>query len=503
MWQTEIPEGSSPLGYRALIEHFNISAIPHFRWSYAAPKWEKRELHFREQNLELHIYPPSYWLPDDPLPQLEFALKHEGINLFIVKEVLKHLSESAIIDFINKTPTGKYARIVWYLYEQLHELKLPLPDLKKGNYVPILDQKLYYCSSGIRSSRHRIKNNLLGNLDFCPIVRRTPLLLNYEKQNLSRLSHTVIKDYDPQVIARAMRYLYTKETMSSWEIEREKVDNARLAKFATLLHRADGIGPLSEKTLVELQKEIVDRRFALETYRTFQNYVGEEPALGQLIIHYICPKPEDVPRLMKGLIVCFERMLQSEIDPVIIAAILSFVFVYIHPFEDGNGRVHRFLIHYALARCGFSPKGLVFPVSAAILRDAQKYDAVLESFSTPLLELITEYDVNDVGKMTITQDSYKYYQYLDLTREAEYLFECVEKTITTDLQQELKFLRDYDNIKVKIKAFIDIPDQRLDLFIKCVRQNGGSLSTRKKESYFYMFSENEINQMEEIVRSYL
>jgi len=44
-------------------------------------------------------------------------------------------------------------------------------------------------------------------------------------------------------------------------------------------------------------------------------------------------------------------------------------FVLIHPFEDGNGRIHRFLIHHVLARRGFTPQGLLFPVSAVMLHD--------------------------------------------------------------------------------------------------------------------------------------
>ena len=56
-------------------------------------------------------------------------------------------------------------------------------------------------------------------------------------------------------------------------------------------------------------------------------------------------------------------------DPVVAAAVSSFAFVFIHPFEDGNGRIHRFLIHHVLSRRGYSPPGVIFPVSAAILRD--------------------------------------------------------------------------------------------------------------------------------------
>jgi len=36
-------------------------------------------------------------------------------------------------------------------------------------------------------------------------------------------------------------------------------------------------------------------------------------------------------------------------DGVIAAAILAFGLVYVHPFVDGNGRIHRYLIHHVLA----------------------------------------------------------------------------------------------------------------------------------------------------------
>jgi Fic family protein len=57
-------------------------------------------------------------------------------------------------------------------------------------------------------------------------------------------------------------------------------------------------------------------------------------------------------------------------DPVVAAAMLAFGFVYVHPFEDGNGRIHRYLI---LAKRGFNPPGMVFPVSATILDRIDDY----------------------------------------------------------------------------------------------------------------------------------
>lgn len=504
MWQFEIPAGAEALGYRKLVDIFNLKTLPHFRWSYVSPKWEKRELHFSDQNLTLFIYPASYRLSENIFDHLEFALKHEGVHLHILKRVLMEISPKEITGYIKARPMGKYARMLWYLYEKFNDKELSLADLKQGTYVNLLDSKQYYCSNKPKlSSRHRIADNLLGNLDFAPMVRKTARLEDYEKRKVDQIAHEVAKKYDPSLLARAMRYLYTKETMSSWEIEREKPDNAKLAKFVGLLHKADSIGKLSEEVLVALQKNIVDPRFALNFYRDFQNYVGEEPGMGQLLLHYISPRPENVRELMKNLIDSFEIVEKSGIDSIIAAAILSFVFVYIHPFEDGNGRIHRFLIHYALSCLKFTPEGIVFPISAVIVKDMQSYDKALESFSRPLMELITEYRINDIGEMVVLQDTIDFYRYIDLTIVAEYLYACVKKTVTTDFQEELAFLADYDIIKRLCKYIIDMPDQKIDLFIKCVRQNGGVLSARKKEIYFKMLTDEEIKKLEEIISRYL
>ncbi len=50
------------------------------------------------------------------------------------------------------------------------------------------------------------------------------------------------------------------------------------------------------------------------------------------------------------------------VHPIIRAAATVFGFVFIHPFEDGNGRIHRFLIHDILSRDSFMPAGMIIPM---------------------------------------------------------------------------------------------------------------------------------------------
>lgn len=63
--------------------------------------------------------------------------------------------------------------------------------------------------------------------------------------------------------------------------------------------------------------------------------------------------------------------------PCAVAAAGAFGFVFVYPFLDGNGRIHRFLVHHVLTKRIFTPRGVLFPVSAVMLRDMAAYGRVL------------------------------------------------------------------------------------------------------------------------------
>src|SRR5260370_42632314 len=97
-----------------------------------------------------------------------------------------------------------------------------------------------------------------------------------------------------------------------------------------------------------------------------------------------------------GMVSCVES---ENVDPVCAAVLKGFGFVFIHPLEDGNGRIHRFLIHHSLAKLGYTPQGIIFPVSAAMLRDLARYDKALNAFSGKIGPFI-EYRMDNVQTMT-------------------------------------------------------------------------------------------------------
>jgi Fic family protein len=108
-------------------------------------------------------------------------------------------------------------------------------------------------------------------------------------------------------------------------------------------------------------------------------------------------------------------------EPVIASTVFAFGFVYTHPFVDGNGRLHRLLIHPVHARGSFNPPGVILPTSAANLRRLELYRLLLESYSPPLLKDIDWVFKMD-GNVEIRNATADPYHFFDATAQAEFLF---------------------------------------------------------------------------------
>jgi len=265
-----------------------------------------------------------------------------------------------------------------------------------------------------------------------------------------------------------------------------------------MLRRLPEQASLTDESLIELQNTMVDPRFAESGYRTSQVYVGESLDPVRQYVHFMAPRPEDVRGLMDGFLAMVESSAGADIDPIVLAAAVAFGFVFIHPFEDGNGRIHRFLIHYILAREGFGAPGLVVPISAAMLAKRAEYDACLESFSKPLMERI-DYELAGDGTATVRGHTAGYYRFFDATRMAEALCAWLEAAVEGDLRAELEFLTGFRQATDHIQRIVDLPDRLLHLFIKVCHQNNGRLSERKRQRHFTMLTEDEIAAMQEAV----
>ncbi|MCL7489699.1 MAG: Fic family protein [Desulfobulbaceae bacterium] len=447
------------------------------------------------------FYPAKYWPGDTLGDHLEFALKYDGTNLAILAHLFRVIERNDFIGYLQSKPTGKYARRLWFLYEFLTEEMLPLDDLKQGNYIDLLEPDQYYTTiPGRRVHRQRIYDNLLGTNRFCPMVRRTGILRKLEAADMPGRCRQVVSAYSPDLLKRALGYLYSKETKSSFEIEHVTPTSIRAERFIALLQLAEKEDFCKKPKLIELQNRIVDARFRDSDYRLSQNYVGETVAWQREKIHFACPKPEDLSLLMDGLTAAHKRMESGNVSAVIHAAAIAYGFVYLHPFEDGNGRIHRFLIHNILARRGFTPGGIMFPISASMLKNPADYDASLEAFSGQIMPLV-EYSIDEEGRMIVHNDTASWYRYIDMTFQAEALFRFIDRTIETELTHELAFLAKYDETKKAIQEIVDMPDRQIDLFIRLCLQSNGRLSERKRKNHFNFLTDEEVIHMEEAVQN--
>lgn len=439
------------------------------------------------------VYPVSY-LPDDGLDmpemealfrQLVFALKYEGVNLPVFKKLVAHYSFDQLGELVQIEPTGQYSRRIWFLIEWLGGRPLPArPDLSKKAYVKLVDESLQYAVEGVKSPRHLVINNLPGTVDFCPLVHKTPKLEQYIQSDLAGQQNAWLQGISKEVMQRASAFLLLKDSKASFAIEGESPKSVRAARWSKALGAA-GATVLSHEELLRLQRLVIENpRFLQMGYRRKGGFVGEHDRdTGEPVPDHISAKRQDVEPLMQGVLDTVELLIHSRIDAVICAAVVAFGFVYIHPFEDGNGRLHRYLMHYVLTKKKFSPQGVIFPVSAAILNNVAEYRAVLESYSTHLLDFIEWKEAED-HNVEVLNDTIDYYRYFDATPHAEFLYDCVNATVHDILPREVAYLIRYDTFKKQMLEKYAMPEQMVALLLKFLEQHGGKLSERAREKEF-------------------
>jgi hypothetical protein len=378
---------NKPIGLHWLIEELGLVVAPPAVRSEAIRGARKTRI---ADGMVLEQYPLAYG-PTDLFGHLRFAMRYEPVDLNVLAALFDKVDHKTVEAWIKSEPVGKYARRAWYLYEFLIGEMLDVPEVPPTENVLLLDPALHITTSGVRIRRQRVIDNLLGNRDYCPMIRRSDRLNAGLQWQLVEEAKKIIGGADPVLLARAVHYLFTKETKSSFAIEGEVPSTDRTLRFVAALGRADNFDTSDKQAFVELQNSIVDARYAQKDWRTVQNYVGQTASNFTEIVHFICPKPEDVPGLIDGWMRMVSRIEDGGVDPICAAAVTGFGFVFIHPFEDGNGRIHRFLIHHSLAKLKFAPQGILFPVSAAMLRDPKEYDAALNAFSSRIMPRI-EYE---------------------------------------------------------------------------------------------------------------
>ncbi len=486
-----LPEKATPTGYCALIDAYELN-VPLPRTLYATG-----DRHRISKADGWHILTPRHTPEVSLSGHLTFALKHEGLDLAVLKRLFEAAGPRRIEDLVRRSPSGGYARRIWFLYEWLTGERLDLPDAETGSYVPALDTHLQLAGTEESSPRHRVKNNLPGTPKFCPLVFRTEKLEALAARDLSRRAQEVAADIPKDVMSRTAAFLLLKDSRASYAIEGERPPQDRAERWGRAIGEA-GRHPLDEEELLRLQRIVIgDARFVKLGFRSEGGFVGEHDRDSHAPIpEHISARPEDIPVLISGML-AFDRGPSLGLDPVVAAAALAFGFVYAHPFSDGNGRIHRYLIHHVLAARGFAPEGFVFPISAAILERIADYERVLATYSARLLPCI-DWETTSDYNVRVKNDTGDFYRFFDATPQAEFLYECVERTIDHHLPAEAEFLKRFDAFSRRVQQVADMPDRLVHLLYSFLEQNDGRLSRRARENEFSALADEETAHIEAV-----
>lgn len=488
----KLPEEAKLAGYTAIIDNLELALPIPATISIISKKNKK----YSVENFD--VYPPSYQPEDILLKHLIFALRYEGINLLFFKKLFDKIPREEIEKAIINEPTGQYVRKIWFLYEWLTNENLNIPDADvKIKYINLIDDKKQFSlSNGLKSARHRIINNLPGTVDFCPLIFKTDKLKKYIEENLSQKKDTYLNTFHRDVLQRASAFLLLKDSKASFTIEGENPSANRAVRWGKAIGQA-GSKALEKEELIRLQQIVIENsRFIEMGFRKEGGFVGEhERTTGEPMPEHISAKKEDIEKLIDGLIATYKKLEESHFDPVLSASAIAFGFVFIHPFVDGNGRIHRYLMHHILSKMKFTHQGIIFPVSASILNHIDDYRNVLESYSHPLLDFI-EWEKTESNNIEVLNNTIDFYRYFDATKQAEFLYDCVNDTIENVIPEEVNYLQKYDEMKSYLDDVFQMPDKMVALLIRFLEQNNGKLSKRAIEKEFSALTAEEIKEIE-------
>lgn len=488
-----VPKATRLAGWAALVRGFDLDAPVRVPSAVA-------EGHIRGSRRTgggWTVFDKRYWPGDKATDHLSFALRHEPIDLLILRRAFDAIPAGEMVAFIKAAPTGAFARRAWFFCETLTGTTLEIEDAQTVTAVDALDSEACFTGAPRLSKRHRVRDNLLGRGDYCPIIRRTETLEAFMGRGLAQKAAEIVGRTGTQLTARAASFLLLADSRASFEIEGERPPRNRLERWGRAVLQA-GKNPLSLDELNRLHGVLIeDMRFVKSGLRPDGVFLGERDHNGDPLPEFIGARPEDLANLVVGMLATNERMRESDLDPVLQAAATAFGFVYVHPYQDGNGRLHRCLIHHVLAERAFTPPGMVFPVSSVMLDRIDDYRRTLRRHSGPLMEFIDWQPTPD-RNVEVTNDTADLYRYFDCTAEAEFLYSCVARTVEHDLPNEIDFLRRQDEAQSRIMEIVDMPNRLVQDLLMFMRQNGGKIPRRRRKKEFAALTDDEAKQIEAI-----
>jgi Fic family protein len=221
-------------------------------------------------------------------------------------------------------------------------------------------------------------------------------------------------------LAPLARLLLRTESIASSKVEGLQVDIRQLARAEAREETGRGAGPTAREILanIDAMQLAVDEAATVETFsvaeiqaihrrlmerapnaqiagriRTVQNWIGGND-WNPCGADYVPPPPEEVHALLDD--VC-DAVNRETLQPLVQAALVHAQFETIHPFDDGNGRTGRALIHVVLRRRAVAPE-YVPPISVALAANRDRYIAGLTDYREGRVDAWLEHFAAEAGR---------------------------------------------------------------------------------------------------------
>lgn len=280
-----------------------------------------------------------------------------------------------MLAFVKKPMPGHFVRKTWHHDPTLHAPARYRRACAYEAFVPDL----------LRASTLRMSGELAG-------------LVSEAEQALGELN-----ERGGEALAPLARLLLRSESIASSRVEGMQVGARELARAEAKLESGRVPGVTAREVLANIDAMVlaVDEVSAVERFgedeilaihrrllegaphgsriagrfRTTQNWIGGND-YNPCGAEFVPPPPEELPCLLEDLTAAINDDL---LPPLVQAALVHAQFETIHPFDDGNGRTGRALVHVVLRRRGVAPR-FVPPISVVFANARDRYIAGLTSF---------------------------------------------------------------------------------------------------------------------------
>jgi len=135
-----------------------------------------------------------------------------------------------------------------------------------------------------------------------------------------------------------------------------------------------------------------------------------------------------------------------------------------------------------------------------MLDQIDRYRDTLQAHSAPLMNFI-EWRSTPERNVEVLNETADLYRYFDCTAAAEFLYECVQRTVEKDLPREIEYLRRQDEAIQQIMETVEMPNDLAGKLVLFIRQNSGRLGKKRREGEFKKLTDGEVAAIESIVRT--